>query len=77
MLLNEIFDGDMAYLAKASQYAKARPIGPSQSRPMLMGNFFRAPGSLSVEHRRCEAGLAQCRALPKPRYSWGCLCACI
>ncbi len=24
MLLNEIFDGDMAYLAKASQYAKAR-----------------------------------------------------
>ena len=22
MLLNEIFDGDMAYLAKASQYAK-------------------------------------------------------
>lgn len=27
MLLNEIFDGDMAYLAKASQYAKARAQG--------------------------------------------------
>lgn len=35
MLLNEIFDGDMAYLAKASQYAKARPTGPSSACPML------------------------------------------
>ena len=37
MLLNEIFDGDMAYLAKASHYAKARPTGPSSSRPCRWG----------------------------------------
>lgn len=37
MLLNEIFDGDMAYLAKASQYAKARcwPGAPLQAYGLL------------------------------------------
>ena len=39
MLLNEIFDGDMAYLAKASQYAKVRAqhSRPSSSRTISAG----------------------------------------
>ena len=34
MLLNEIFDGDMAYLAKASQYAKVLAcLAPPRFKP--------------------------------------------
>ncbi len=59
MLLNEIFDGDMAYLAKASQYAKARrwPCSPRQARGAALQRRRR---QLASRVRR--RGRKRCRA---------------